>query len=104
MAEASESREDLLRGEYLGQTARINWHELQTFYAAGSVVKVGGELDLVEVAVQLGLDNSAQFEQWIEAGDIAPITDEQALAWYDANTELWSVVASPWVLVQHRVS
>jgi hypothetical protein len=28
------------------------------------------------------------------------VSDEQALAWYAANTLLWAVVAAPWVLVQ----
>lgn len=105
MAEAGEDagtpgRENLLRREYLGQTARIHWPDLQTYYARGSVVLVAPQLDLVEVAVQLGLDNTARFEQWIQAGDVAPVTDQQALAWYEAKQVLWAVVAAPWVLVQ----
>lgn len=95
-----EDRAALLRQEYHGQTARINWHDLQTYYAAGSVISVHSKLNLVEVAVQLGLDNTEQFQQWIEAGEVAPVTDEQALAWYEGNTQLWAVVAAPWVLVQ----
>ena len=50
--------------------------------------------------MQLGLDNTARFEQWIESGEVAPVSDQQALAWYQANAELWAVVAAPWVLVQ----
>lgn len=95
-----ESREDLLRREYLGQTARIRWHELQMHYARGAVVCVAPDLDLVEVAVQLGLDNAARFRSWIDGGKIAAPSEAQALAWYDANAELWAVVAAPWVLVQ----
>lgn len=102
MAEPEPERESLLRSEYLSQTARIHWHELQTWYARGSVISVEGKLNLVEVAVQLGLDNTARFEQWIAEGTIAPVTDEQARAWYEANPELWAVVAPPWVLVQQR--
>ena len=70
MAESRSEREALLRTEYLGQTARIKWRELQTWYASGSVISVDGELDLVDVAVQLGMDNTARFEQWIAAGSI----------------------------------
>jgi len=102
MAE-SEDREALLRREYHGQTARIHWHELQTYYAAGSVIRVHSDLNLVEVAVQLGLDNAAQFQQWIDAGEVAPVADDQALAWYEANAQLWAVVAAPWVLVQSQL-
>jgi hypothetical protein len=100
MAEAGGERAQLLRAQYHGQTARIHWHELQAAFARGSVIGVAAGLDLVEVAVQLGLDNAAQFEQWMSAGSVAPVSDDQALAWYDANQELWAVVAPPWVLVQ----
>lgn len=103
MADGGESREDLLRREYLGQTARIPWRDLQTHYARGSVVLVTAELDLVEVAVQLGLDNTDQFQRWIDAGQIAAANDDQARSWYDENPELWAVVAAPWVLVQKPV-
>lgn len=96
------SREAILRQEYHSQTARIPWRELQTYYARGSVVSVTEGLDLVEVAVQLGLDNAARFEQWIAAGEIAAVSEAQALAWYEREASLWAVVAAPWVLVQEK--
>lgn len=102
MAEQPADREALLRQEYVGQTARINWHDLQTHFASGSVVRVEADMDLVEVAVQLGLDNTSQFEQWIADGEVGPVTDQLARQWFDANQELWAVVAAPWVLVQQR--
>jgi len=95
----SSSREQLLREEFHQQTARIPWHELQTYYAHGSVIHVGDNLNLVEVAVQLGMDNTGQFQAWITAGDIAPVSEAEALAWFDSNPTLWAVVAAPWVLV-----
>ena len=95
-------REALLRSEYHGQTARIPWHDLQTHYARGNVVIVSPALDLVEVAVQLGMDNSQVFQGWIEGGDIAAVSEEQALHWYDSHAVLWAVVAAPWVLIQQR--
>ena len=97
-------REALLRRELMGQTARIRWHELQTYYAHGSVVAVDAGLDLVEVAVQLGMDNADRFRAWIEAGQVAPVSDSQALAWYEGDETVWAVVAAPWVLVQWRPS
>ncbi|MEH6592363.1 MAG: DUF2288 domain-containing protein [Halioglobus sp.] len=98
------SPESLVRQEYFQQTARIHWHELQTYYAHGSVVRVAPSLDLVEVAVQLANDNVEQFQQWIAEGEISPVVEEQALVWYDSNQLLWAVVAAPWVLVQLRES
>ena len=102
MVDAAGEREERLRQEYHSQTARIRWHDLQTYYAHGSVVSVHPDLNLVEVAVQLGMDNTARFEAWIAAGQVAPVSDQQALDWYEANEELWAVVAAPWVLVQQR--
>ncbi len=95
-------RETLLRTEFHAQTARSHWHELQTYYAHGSVVRVAPELDLVEVAVQLGMDNLDQFQRWTAAGRVAPVSDDEARLWYGANALLWAVVAAPWVLVQAR--
>ncbi len=102
MAESTAERENLLRQEYLRQTARIPWHELQTYYAHGSVIAVAPSLDLVEVAVQLGMDNTTSFKRWMASGEVAAVSDAQALAWYDNNATLWAVVAAPWVLVQQR--
>jgi len=93
-------REALLRDEYHQQTARIPWHELQTYYAGGSVIRVASTLNLVEVAVQLGMDNTGQFEAWIAGGEIAPVSEVEAQSWFDSDALLWAVVAAPWVLVQ----
>jgi hypothetical protein len=102
MPDRDVAREDLLRREYHGQTARIPWHELQPHYASGSVIAVSSELNLVEVAVQLGMDKTAAFQAWIDAAEVAPVSERQALRWYESNTVLWAVVAAPWVLVQER--
>ena len=102
MAEGTAERQHVLREEYHRQTARIHWHELQTYYAHGSVIVVSPDLSLVDVAVQLGMDNTDSFQRWIATGEVAGVSDEQALAWYEANTLLWAVVAAPWVLVQQH--
>ena len=89
-----------LRAEFHGQTARIDWHKLQVHYARGAVIEVAEGLDLVEVAVQLQLDNTPQFEAWIEKGQVVRVDDDRARDWFEENPEVWSVVAPPWVLVQ----
>lgn len=99
MAE-DEDYEAFLRREFHCQTAQIRWHELQTYYAHGNVIQVCSGLDLVEVAVQLGLDNSGQFQTWIAEKRIAAVHDDEARAWYEADAVVWAVVAPPWVLVQ----
>ncbi len=99
---ADEERAALLRREFLSQTARIPWQELQSHFAHGNVVRVAPALDLVDVAVQLGLDNAAQFQAWIDNNDIAPVSDAEACRWLELEATLWAVVAAPWILVQDR--
>lgn len=82
------------------ETAQIAWKDLQTFFAGGSVVYVAPGLDLLTVAEQLAADNSALFSEWMSAGKVAKVTDEQAQYWYAADELLWAVVIKPWVLVQ----
>lgn len=82
------------------ETAKIPWRELQKFFANGTTIYVSPGLDLVEVAWQISCDNRAQIEQWMAAGELGQVSDEQALAWVDADASLWSVVVKPWVLVQ----
>lgn len=84
------------------ETSRIRWHELQTYYARGQVVRVDKSLDLLEVASELTADNHARFEQWLGTGDVGDVTPDMARVWYDLNAELWAVVVAPWVLVQDR--
>jgi hypothetical protein len=68
--------------------------------ASGAVIFVSSDLDLVEVAYQCSEDNKLQVERWLLTGQVARVGDEQALAWHDANAEMWAVMVSPYVLVQ----
>lgn len=90
----------LLRAKLNLETARIPWPALQGLYAAGDVLAAAPDLDLVEVAVQMARDNSAQIRLWLAAKRLAPVSDDQARAWHAAGTEVWAVVVKPFVLVQ----
>ena len=98
MTEAS--LQDINRTSINLETSRIAWKELQRFFASGVAVAVSSELDLVDVAFQISQDNKAQFEQWLLAGQVGKVTDEQALAWIEADADVWAVVVNPFVLVQ----
>ncbi len=95
-----EGKEEIYRAKMNLETARIAWRELQRFFASGAAIFVGDELDLVEVAFQVSEDNKARVAAWMEAGLVARVTDEQALAWYEADADMWAVVVSPYVFVQ----
>ncbi|PTB94856.1 DUF2288 domain-containing protein [Marinobacter sp. B9-2] len=98
---SSPSRDELKTKLNL-ETSRIRWHELQTYFARGQVVRVAPELDLLEVATELAADNKTRFEQWMKDGRVGEVAPDTAQSWYDRNAELWAVVIAPWVLVQDR--
>ncbi len=88
------------RAQINAETAKIGWHELQRFFAQGNAVAVSPELDLVEVAYQVSIDNKSQIEQWMADGVVGPVSDAHAVEWLEARALMWSVVVRPWVLVQ----
>ncbi|HEA51440.1 hypothetical protein LCGC14_0768730 [marine sediment metagenome] len=99
---SSSRNNDEIKARLNLETSHIRWHELQTYYARGQVVRVSSRLDLLDVAAELTADNRAQFEQWLATGAVGEVTPDTARAWYDCNTELWALVVAPWVLVQDR--
>lgn len=101
LAEEAEQPE-LVRAKIISETARISWLELQKFFAAGSVVTVSPEVDLIAVAYAFSRDEQLQVAQWLQSGQVSRTTEEQAQQWYQQRAELWAVVISPWVLVQDK--
>ena len=104
MPDSSSNPELSLREIINLETAQINWLDLQTFYARGQVVVVSDQLDLVDVAVKLREDDSAQFEKWLEEGTVSYVKDEEAIQWHKNKKSLWAVVVLPWVLVQDKMA
>ncbi|MCF6202796.1 MAG: DUF2288 domain-containing protein [Methylococcaceae bacterium] len=82
------------------ETSQIPWHDLQRFFASGMAIYIAEDIDLVDVAHQFSIDNKSQVEQWLKQEKIAPVSDQQALKWFNENTTVWSVVIKPWILVQ----
>ena len=91
---------EIYRAKVNLETGLIAWRELQRFFASGVAFQVGNDLDLVEVAWQISEDNRAQVEQWLQAGQLGKVSDEQAQAWFETDAEVWAVVVSPYLLVQ----
>jgi hypothetical protein len=98
--EAAENSSEIFRAKVNLETAQIAWRELQRYFASGVALAVAADLDLVDVAYQMSQDNTVQVGQWIAAGKLGKVADEQARGWLETDEVLWAVVASPWVLVQ----
>ena len=91
---------ELERAKIVSETAKIPWLELQRFFAAGNVMLVATELDLVDVAYALQLDDIEQLKTWTESSQVCPVDDDQAKLWVSSDALLWAIVVKPWVLVQ----
>lgn len=96
--------EEVNRAKLNLETAQMAWREMQRYFASGAALYVSPELDLVETAYQMSVDNAALIGQWMAAGQFGKVTDEQAKVWWDGEVQLWVVVVSPWVLVQPILS
>jgi len=102
MSPLSSESADEIKARLNLETSRIHWHDLQTYYARGQVVRVAADTDLLNVACELVTDNKLQFEHWLASGKVGDVAPDLARAWYQSNAELWAVVIAPWVLVQDR--
>lgn len=96
----TDEREQLARGKLVSESARIPWLDLERFFANGTAIFVAPELDMVEVAYQISVDNAELVQQWQAGGLLGQVTDSQAIMWLEAGAQVWSVVVRPWVLVQ----
>lgn len=89
----------------LTETARVSWPEIERLFAAGRVVRVGADMNLVEVGEVFASDNTDQLRQWMQSESTGLLDDETAGRWSrDEHVELWAVVVRPWVLVQERAA
>ncbi len=86
----------------LGETARIDWKDLESFFARGVLLHVAPGVDLVSVAEAVANDDTAAVSQWLSSGMVQRMQAEQASDFTARKPELWAVVVAPWVLVQER--
>ena len=90
----------VLRAKINNETSQVNWDVLQRFFAGGWLVYVNSDTNLLDVAVAFSLDNKDDVSKWLTSGDVAKVTDKQAILWHRENTTFWSTVIKPWVLIQ----
>ncbi|BDD91839.1 DUF2288 domain-containing protein [Pandoraea sp. XJJ-1] len=86
----------------LGETAKIDWKDLESFFARGVLLYVAPGVDLVSVAEAVANDDKATVSQWLSSALVQRMQAEQAADFSARTPELWAVVVAPWVLVQER--
>jgi hypothetical protein len=96
----SQTHTDNIHDKINRETARIHWNELETFFAAGKLIYISQDIDLIDVAIAMTEDKADKINQWMSTGQVSNAIDEQAMHWQKHNTEFWAVVIKPWILVQ----
>ena len=91
---------DILRANINNETSQIEWLELQRFFAGGWLIYVSSTVNLLDVAVAFSQYEKEQVSKWLNSGDVAKVTDEQAKQWHEENTTFLSTVVKTWVLIQ----
>ncbi len=85
---------------FLGETAKIDWPSLQRYYARGQLILVNPDLDLVDIAVRIALDDTETISGYLERTLLQKPDDDMAKQWLVGGESFWAVVAAPWVLIQ----
>lgn len=82
------------------QTGQLSWGELQRHFAAGRVLVVAAEADLIDTATAVVENRTADVQAWLDSGRLHHADLDDARAWEAAQPVFWAVVCAPWVLVQ----
>lgn len=82
------------------ETGKISWSDLQRYFAAGRLLLLDDELDLVETAALFVKDDASAVEALLGDSKLKPATTEQARDSQKVDSLFWAVVVAPWVLAQ----
>lgn len=91
-----------LYAKLLGETAKIDWPDLERLFAQGKLLYVARDLDLVSVSEAIASDDKVRVTEWLSSGLVQRMQVDTAADFAARKPELWAVVVSPWVCVQER--
>ena len=96
---------DELRARLEKEIHRVDWKPLGPHARRGGLILVDAQLGLLEVAIAVAVDDSAQVRRWMEAGQLSRPTSEQIDAWSEETEERFTVaIVQPYVFVQRDAS
>jgi len=82
------------------ETAKIEWKDLQLFFAQGKLLVVEPSSDLVEVAAIVADNSIEKLENLIAKSQVSFATPSWIKLNCQETTLLWAVVVSPYVIAQ----
>ena len=100
MSDNDASTDKDLINQLHSETARLPWNELERHFARGSVIRVKKGLDLIKVAAVIAQDDKDSLKVWLDSGEVANASTDDAKKWSACESEFWTVVVAPFVIVQ----
>ena len=82
------------------ETGKMEWHELERFFAKGVVIRVDSSLDMINVAAAIVEDEKETVAAWMADDLVGPPGDEEVTSWVERDPLFWAVVVAPWVVIQ----
>ena len=98
--EMPEKNSENLRRHFEAERGPIAWRELELYFANGVAIEVKLPLDLVDVAIAMALDDTAQISSWLKSGELSKVSDSRALEFVQKSAIVEAVVVKPWVIIQ----
>ncbi|WP_251359956.1 DUF2288 family protein [Kangiella sp. TOML190] len=92
-------REELI-AKLNGETAVVAWPEIERFFAKGNLLLIQQGVDLINCAADMSLDNGQEIAKLIDQEKIQAMPIEFVKANCKADTQFWTVVVAPYILVQ----
>lgn len=92
---------DAIRAQLANEVHRVDWKPLAAHAKRDGLILVDASLDLVDVAVAVATDDSANVERWMNARQLTKPTEDQIGSWEgDAEDRFTIVIVQPYVLAQ----
>jgi hypothetical protein len=93
-----------LREKLRGEVQSVAWAALEPFLEKGTLLRVAGDLDLVEVGACMAEDRRAEIEGWLLEGRMGRPDVEILARWRsEPQTTFAFLIIQPYVLAQEMV-
>ncbi len=89
-----------LRERLKAEVLRAAWDDLAPHFARGALLVATPDLDLLDVAVAIALDDTTRVSAWLGSGRLRKPSDAEGAAWAAAPPAFQAVILQPWVLAQ----
>ena len=94
---------DLIRHKLESEVEEADWSLVAPHFARDVLVLCGEELELLDAAVALAMDDTATVSNWLATGSLRKANDTDALAFAEHPPRFRFVIVAPFV-VAHVLS